>query len=65
MTKREIPKAKDNELIVDYVRTQTLLEANLITGRGIKQLLAHAHDLENELVKRGLLTEADVKYLNS
>ena len=68
MTKKEIKKAKDNELIVEYVRTYSSLCVNLNSpsweNRGTKRYTDHCHDLEVELVARGILTEDDVKYLN-
>ena len=63
--KREIPKAKDNELVADYVNSYALLFYNYNTNGGIKQLQAHCNDLEKELLKRGLLTEEQVKFFNS
>lgn len=64
MTKQEIKKAKDNELIVDYVQTVSLRDSNYVLGRGTERADKHAHDLEIELVNRGLLTEDDVRLLN-
>ena len=63
MRKTEIAKAPDNDLIVDYVLSYSRLCLNINLDRGTKQLSAHCADLENELVKRGLLKEADVKRL--
>ena len=65
MRKNEIPKAKNNELLVDYIRSYSEWGENSILGRGVKQLERHCADLEKELVKRGILTEEDVKHLNS
>lgn len=63
MTKAEIKKAKDNELIVDYVRTYSSFCLNVNLGMGIKQYSKHCTDLEEELVKRGILTEENVRIL--
>lgn len=65
MTKKEIKKASNNELIVDYVRSYSFYEVNYLLDRGTKQLLQHCHDLEAELVARKILTEDDVRHLNS
>lgn len=64
MRKSEIPKAKDNELVFEYVESYALLMMNYNEGKAIKQKQAHCNELEKELVKRGLLTEEDVKKLN-
>lgn len=67
MTKREIKKATNNELIVEYVRTYSSLSLNLNApweNRGTKRYGQHCHNLEAEMVARGILTEDDVKYLN-
>lgn len=65
MRKSEIKKAADNELIVDYVSSYSSLILNYNLGRGIKQHEKHCHDLEQELLSRGLLTEEDIKHLNA
>ena len=69
MTKQEIKKATNNELIVDYVRTYSSLCVNLNSApwenRGTKRYEQHCHDLETEMVTRGILTEEDVQHLNS
>ena len=57
MTKREIPKAKDNELIRDAIWTFGWLQQNEILDRGTKQLESHFQDLCSEMVKRGLITQ--------
>jgi len=66
MTKKEISKAKDNELIVDLVSTYGNLCVNINSqSRGTKRYSLHCDDLMNELVKRGLLTAMDVAWLNN
>lgn len=65
MTKAEIRKAKDNELIVDYVLTFSTLCLNINQGGGIKRYSQHCHDLETELLSRGILNEEDIKKLNA
>lgn len=64
MRKSEIAKAKDNELIVDYVKSYSSLCLNINLKLGEKQLSKHCADLEKELLKRGILTENDIRILN-
>ena len=64
MRKTEIKKAKDNELVLEYVETYSLLLLNYNLGKGIKQLKSHFDDLSKEMVKRGILTLEDVEKLN-
>lgn len=61
MKKSEIKKAKDNELIVDLVETNQLWATNMYTHHATQRLEQHFHDLAEELVKRGILTQEDVK----
>jgi hypothetical protein len=65
MKKNEIAKAKDSELVYEYVQKYSSLCLNYNLGRATKQLQIHCNNLEEELVKRGLLTEEDVAKLNS
>lgn len=66
MTKTEMKKAANNELIVAYVEAYSsfVLKYNEKKGKGIKGLQKECHDLEAELLKRELLTEEDVRRLN-
>ena len=64
MTKNEIKKAKDNELIIEYVKSYSGLCLNENLHLGTKQLSKHCADLEAELLKREILTENDIKSLN-
>ena len=64
MTKQEIKKSKDNELIREYVSSYGQLWANWLTDRGTKQLSNHCKDLEAELLNRNILTEEDIRILN-
>ena len=64
MRKTEIARAKDNELIVDYVRSYGLYLRNMNLGLGEKRLANHCADLEKELVKRGILTKENIDALN-
>lgn len=64
MWKSEITKAPTNKLIVDYIRSSAEFAVNLNLKRGTERLSKHCADLEEELVKRGILTDEDVKVLN-
>ena len=65
MTKKEIKKAEDQALILDLVVSYAGLCVNYNTGGGTKRYGQHCADLEAELLKRGLLTENGVRWLNS
>lgn len=64
MRKSEIPKAKDNDLITEYVSSYATLLLNYNLSRGIIQAEKHCKDLETELLKRGLLTEENIRILS-
>lgn len=64
MTKAEIPKAKDNELITEYVSSYALLLVKFNLDRGTAKAEKHCKDLEKELLKRGILTEENIRTLN-
>ncbi|MEE1256002.1 MAG: hypothetical protein UHN47_05770 [Lachnospiraceae bacterium] len=64
MQKKEIVNAKDNELITEYVSTYASYLINFNLNRGTKQHAKHCHDLEAELLRRGILTEEDIERLN-
>ena len=58
MTKKEIKKAKDCELVADLANTYAHLLLNLNSvDRGTKQLERHLKDLEDEMLSRGLLEQ--------
>ena len=64
MRKNEIPKAKDNDLITEYVSSYATLLLNYNLSRGVIQAEKHCKDLEAELLKRGILTEENIQTLN-
>lgn len=64
MKKSEIKTLSNNELIVEYVSTYSFYDTNFLLGRGTKQLEKHLKDLEEELVKRDILTESDIEELH-
>ena len=65
MTKQEVKKCTDNELIKESLHTYGFLLQNWTLRRGVKQLEKHWKDCADEMVKRNILTEEDVKQLNS
>ena len=65
MRKNEIAKAKDNDLITEYAVSYATMLLNYNLGRGMKQIESHCRDLEEELFKRGLLTEENLKRLRA
>ena len=64
MKKSELKSAKINELIVDYVQSYSMLSLNYNLNKGTKQLEKHCEDLEEELTKRNILTQEDIKKLH-
>lgn len=63
MKKSEIENLSDNKLIVEYVRHSNKLTSNYVLNRGIKRLQVICTNMENELVKRGILNDEDIKRL--
>lgn len=64
MRKTDIPKLADNDLITEYVSAYASLLMNTNMNMGVKQLEKQCSNLEEELLKRGLLTEENIKRLN-
>ena len=63
MKKSEIENLPDNKLIVEYVRHSNKLASNYVLNRGVKRLQVICTNMENELVKRGILNDEDIKRL--
>lgn len=63
MKKSEIENLSDNKLIVEYVRHSNELASNYVLNRGVKRLQVICTNMENELVKRGILNDEDIKRL--
>lgn len=63
MKKSEIENLSDNKLIVEYVRHSNELTSNYVLNRGVKRLQVICANMENELVKRGILNDEDIKRL--
>lgn len=65
MTKKEIKKAENHELVSDLAHTYARLCLNCNLGGSLKQLNQHLSDLCDEMLKRELLDEKEVKALFS
>lgn len=65
MTKKEMLKAKDSEIIVDYIRSYSLYCSNMVTHRGTVAVDRHLKDLDVEMLRRGILSQEQVDFLNS
>lgn len=63
MKKSEIENLPNNKLIVEYVRCSNELTSNYVLNRGVKRLQVICTNMENELVKRGILNDEDIKRL--
>lgn len=63
MRKSEIENLPDNKLIVEYVRHSNEFTSNYVLNRGVKRLQVICTNMENELVKRGILNDEDIKRL--
>lgn len=64
MNKREMKKASDGDLIVEYVKTAAEESSNYVLDRGTVQIQRHRKVLEDEILRRGILTEQQIKRAN-
>lgn len=64
MNKQEMKMATDGDLIVEYVKTAAEESSNFVLNRGIVQLQRHRKSIEEELLKRGILTEQQIRRAN-
>lgn len=65
MTKQEIKKASNSELIMDYIRSYSRFTVNLNLGLGLKRLGDHLKDLDKEMIARGILSQDQIDRLNA
>lgn len=64
MTKKEIPKSSDEDLLVDYVWSYGIFVRNMnLSMYKTKRIGQHVRDLEEEILKRKLLSQKAVDYL--
>ena len=64
MNKREMKAASDGDLIVEYVKTAAEESSNYVLDRGIVQIQRHRKTIEEELLKRGILNEKQIRRAN-
>lgn len=64
MNKREMKVAADGDLIVEYVKTAAEESSNFVLDRGVAQLQRHRKIIEEELLKRGILNERQIRRAN-
>lgn len=64
MNKREMKTASDGDLIVEYVITACGECSNFVLDRGIVQYQRHRKAIEEELLKRGILTQQQINRAN-
>lgn len=64
MNKREMKTASDGDLIVEYVKTAAEESSNYVLDRGIVQIQRHRKTIEEELMKRGILNERQIRRAN-
>lgn len=63
MRSSDIPKISNGDLITEYVFAFSDLVFNMNRGRGTKVLTAQCTKIEDELLKRGLISEENLKRL--
>ena len=64
MNKREMKTASDGDLIVEYVITACGEASNFVLDRGIVQYQRHRKAIEEEILKRGILTDKQIRRAN-
>jgi hypothetical protein len=64
VNKREMRTASDGDLIVEYVMTAAEESSNYVLDRGIVQIQRHRKTIEEELLKRGILNEKQIRRAN-
>lgn len=66
MSKNKIQSMSNNELIFDYIRFYAKLVLVMNTShRGTKTTEKYLSELDNEMLKRGLLTKEQIEILNN
>ena len=64
MTKTEINKAADNEIIYRYIKAYSSFSVNLNLGGKTKSLEKELVNLDEEMLSRGILTKEQIENLN-
>lgn len=65
MTKTEMKKAENSEIIFRYIKAYSSLTLNINLGGKTKSLETELTNLNDEMLKRGLLTKDQIRNLNS
>ena len=66
MTRKELRKATDGDIIVEYVLTAAKHAVNQNSyDRGIARLAQHLRDLDAEMLRRGILSQEQIDRLNT
>lgn len=64
MDRKTQKTATDSEIIVDYIWTFAEHMTNLNLGRGTERLMKHLKDLDDQMLKRGILSQEQIDRLN-
>lgn len=64
MTKTEMKKAADNEIVYRYIKAYSSFSVNLNLGGKTKSLEKELANLDAEMLSRGILTEKQIEDLN-
>lgn len=64
MNKREMKTVSDGDLIVEYVKTAADEASNYVLDRGIVKIQQHRKALEEEFLRRGILTDRQIRRAN-
>ena len=64
MKKSEIKNLTNRQLLVEYISSYSLYDTNFVLRRGTDKISKHLKDLEEELIKREILLEEDIRILN-
>lgn len=65
MNRKELKTASDSDVIMDYIESYAYFTVNLNTHGGTKAIGRHLKDLDDEMLRRGILTQKQIDRLNS
>ena len=64
MTKAELKKATDNEVIFEMIQVYADWCYRSFLGSGFNAVRKHLDSIEAEILKRGILTQKQIDHLN-
>ena len=64
MDRKAQKTATDSQIIVDYIESFAEFVCNMNLGRGTERLWKHLRDLDEQMLKRGILTQKQIDHLN-